>query len=371
MKKILITMIVSLSLMTIATQHAFAQDLTPVNVLVNGQKLKLDAFIVNDKTFVPVRAISEAFSASVSYQTMNINDTVTGVIDIKRNEKTIHFPVGSNEVTVNGNTVLFDEPAQLIGDTAYVPLRFVTDIFGSEIKWNDETRTVSLASNDFTQNEEIFSPKPGEEHTRYTSDEWNRRIQLEREMTQQKMQDERKRLDEQKRLMDQQKAEEKQKQDEQDRLVSEWQKKRADKILNQNIHDKVDLTEANMKRIGQTLFWKDAQNTLQPNNPNRNKDFDSLSYYEKVLDVVFINEHVEVIKDKFSYKTEFVMLLKNWDTDKVTIQTGTRQFDVTYRDNKQAYVMFNYNTCGCSGTSIDSGNQLILYMKYFSNIRQE
>jgi plastocyanin len=56
--------------------------------------------------------------------------------------KSIVLHAGNADVQVNGLTTRLDAPAQLIGDTTYVPLRFIGNELGADIQWIDEEKSV-------------------------------------------------------------------------------------------------------------------------------------------------------------------------------------------------------------------------------------
>lgn len=82
-------------------------------------------FIENGRTFVPVRAFAEATGATVNY------DAATQVITIKATGVDAQMTVGSNVMTVNGETVVMDAAAQVIGEGYTVlPVRYAGQALG-------------------------------------------------------------------------------------------------------------------------------------------------------------------------------------------------------------------------------------------------
>ncbi len=66
---------VALSLMFVFGSTATAN--TGANVYVNGQKLNSDAYIINDRVYVPLRAVGESLGASVSWD----NNTRSAIVE--------------------------------------------------------------------------------------------------------------------------------------------------------------------------------------------------------------------------------------------------------------------------------------------------
>lgn len=58
----------------------------------------------------------------------------------------IYMPIDGSEASINGETVLLDVPATIIHSRTYVPIRFVAESTGAEVAWNPNTRTVSIMS---------------------------------------------------------------------------------------------------------------------------------------------------------------------------------------------------------------------------------
>lgn len=85
----------------------------------------------NDRTLVPMRMIFEALGAGVAWNDAEQAAYVVG------NNKLIIMPIGSCEVKVNGEIKVSDVPIQLINDRTMVPLRFVSELLGADVKYDD------------------------------------------------------------------------------------------------------------------------------------------------------------------------------------------------------------------------------------------
>ncbi len=85
----------------------------------------------NDRTLVPMRMIFEALGAGVAWNDEEQAAYVVG------NNKLIIMPIGSCEVKVNGEIEVSDVPIQLINDRTMVPLRFVSELLGADVKYDD------------------------------------------------------------------------------------------------------------------------------------------------------------------------------------------------------------------------------------------
>ena len=99
--------------------------------------------IIEDRTLVPVRFISESFDAKVSW------DETTGIVGVEGAGKTISLKIGSADMTVDGNNVVLDVPADTINDRTMIPLRALVEALGKNVFW-DERGLILITNNDRT-----------------------------------------------------------------------------------------------------------------------------------------------------------------------------------------------------------------------------
>lgn len=110
------------------------------NVISRKANLKFDTppVIKGNRMLIPVRAIVEGFGAEVTW------DQDTQTVTIVKDDKEIVITLGNYTVSVNGEEQEIDVPAQLLCNRTYVPLRFLIQNFGLNIKWDDDTHTVDI-----------------------------------------------------------------------------------------------------------------------------------------------------------------------------------------------------------------------------------
>ena len=99
--------------------------------------------IYNERTLVPLRVIAENLGAN-----LNWNEETKEVVIMSDSNKII-LTIDSENAIVNGNEKLLDDhgtAAKLIDNRTMVPLRFVAEELGVNVKWNGETRTVALTN---------------------------------------------------------------------------------------------------------------------------------------------------------------------------------------------------------------------------------
>lgn len=111
-------------------------------MLVNGAEFAMDVapFIINPaaRTMVPIRFVSEQLGAKVQW----LEATQQVIITLASTE--ILLTIGSKLVLVNGEEVEIDSPAEIRGARTFVPLRFVSEILGAQVDWNDATKQVTI-----------------------------------------------------------------------------------------------------------------------------------------------------------------------------------------------------------------------------------
>lgn len=111
-------------------------------------KIKIDPvsenavpIIVDGKTFMPVRFISELYDSKVNW------DNASNAVKIETSEgRAAKIVIGSKEIDINGTKIAMDVAAQLIEERTYLPLRaIVENVLGKKVKW--DKRGIILISN--------------------------------------------------------------------------------------------------------------------------------------------------------------------------------------------------------------------------------
>jgi len=135
---------------------AFAQTETApqISIFLNGQKIHSDVPPYLDPnaniTLVPLRVISEALGANVSWE--QSSQTAT----IQKQDTTMLLTVGQRQARVNGSSVALDAPVVNRQGRVMVPLRFVGEQLGLTVHWEQATRTITLLSG----HAEVPAPPP-------------------------------------------------------------------------------------------------------------------------------------------------------------------------------------------------------------------
>ncbi len=132
-----------------------SQEVTLVSLTCDGAPLETDmpAILLDGRTMVPVRIVSENLGGSVSWQ------EDAQMVIIQQEDTTIQLTIGQPDAWVDGYTVpLYDGVAPVLakiesGGRTMVPLRFVSEQLGAEIGWDEATYTASIATNKATSGE--------------------------------------------------------------------------------------------------------------------------------------------------------------------------------------------------------------------------
>lgn len=148
MKKILSMFLACLMLLCIT--GVFAEEMIlvtpkPITVTYNGDTVNFpDALplIQNGRTLVPARAIMERAKLAVSF------DSATRTVTASRDGLTIAMTIDKTTATVkNGDesrNITLDEPARIINERTYVPIRFISESMNLKVNWNANYREVVL-----------------------------------------------------------------------------------------------------------------------------------------------------------------------------------------------------------------------------------
>ncbi|OPJ56307.1 N-acetylmuramoyl-L-alanine amidase family protein [Alkalithermobacter paradoxus] len=116
--------------------------LQTVQIRLNGVELRNDVppVILNNRTLVPVRIVSESLGAKVEW------NSITRTVTITRDDKIIILTIDNSRAQVNGKSITLPDnvPAKLVNGRTMVPVRFVSDELGLDVGWNDVSRTVIL-----------------------------------------------------------------------------------------------------------------------------------------------------------------------------------------------------------------------------------
>lgn len=146
-KKLLITFSFVMCMLSL-TVHAKTMQFTmgDANVKVDaGQieayEMEVAPYTVSGRTMVPVRIVAEKFGADVQY----VHEESKVIITL--GDKKISMIIGEAVADVNGETVALDVPTVETNGRTLVPLRFVSETLGFDVKYMQTTQQI-LITND-------------------------------------------------------------------------------------------------------------------------------------------------------------------------------------------------------------------------------
>lgn len=112
---------------------------------IDDNNLSVVPFIKNDCTLVPIRVISDAFGAFVSYN----NDSKTVIINDGKNK--IQLTAGESIMFVNNSSVTLEQPAEIYENRIFIPVRAVSEAFDKNVVYSDGL--IGIIPKEYTLNE--------------------------------------------------------------------------------------------------------------------------------------------------------------------------------------------------------------------------
>lgn len=117
-----------------------AKNTKDIKIEIDGKNVISDVapFINNERTLVPIRVISENLGYNVNW------DNNSRKVTVKNSDKTIELFIGKKNVSVNGVDNSIDVAPMIKNERTFVPLRFISESFDNDVKWDNNTRTVKI-----------------------------------------------------------------------------------------------------------------------------------------------------------------------------------------------------------------------------------
>ena len=124
---------------------AMASPQAAISVTINGDAVQFPGTgpqMVNGRVLVPLRGVFEKLGASVRWLPERQEVIAT------RGQNTVDLIIGNTNASVNGQGVKLDVPAEVVGGSTLVPIRFVSEAIGADVKWNDAEKIVIITASD-------------------------------------------------------------------------------------------------------------------------------------------------------------------------------------------------------------------------------
>lgn len=148
---ILLSLLLILNTLTtvfaVGTAITLQVDSNTINIGSRSVTIDTAPVIIDGRTLIPVRGVSEAMGGNVDWN----NDT-----------KTVTITLGSNkvEMTIDSKTAYFNNKAQtldvapvVLNGRTMLPARFIAESFGFNVNWDNDTKTISITPRQETTTE--------------------------------------------------------------------------------------------------------------------------------------------------------------------------------------------------------------------------
>lgn len=112
----------------VGSNKAFVND---VEKQIDEQNNDVAVFVENDRSYVPVRFISENYGGDVEW----IPETQT--VNITFEDRRISLTIGKPEIMINGEVTKLDVAPIVRNDRTFLPLRACTEAIGKEVFYSD------------------------------------------------------------------------------------------------------------------------------------------------------------------------------------------------------------------------------------------
>ncbi|MBA3725219.1 MAG: copper amine oxidase N-terminal domain-containing protein [Armatimonadetes bacterium] len=114
-----------------------------IGVTVDGRTVSFQGagpMMMSGRVMVPLRGVLEAMGAYVEYR------AATRTIIARRGNTDLELGLGDRSALVNGRTVMLDVPAATVMGSTMVPLRFMGESLGADVRWIESTKSVVIST---------------------------------------------------------------------------------------------------------------------------------------------------------------------------------------------------------------------------------
>lgn len=128
-----------------------------VRIWLDGKYLESDVapYIKEDRTLVPVRVVSENMGYDVNW------DATERKVTCSSNGKEMVMFADGKKAKVDGEEKTLNMAPEITSDRVFIPLRDVSEIFGKEVEWNNDARTVLIGNSETIK---TFKPEAKKEN---------------------------------------------------------------------------------------------------------------------------------------------------------------------------------------------------------------
>ena len=170
-----IGMILSAVLLSVLLTTTLFADTRQATVFVNGKSLQEKAIIKDNRTFVPMRVITEKLGFVVDYQ------SVGKKITLKNGANEIELYTGKTSARINGRQGQIEVAPFVRDNITYVPLRLISQVLQQKTDWDANNKVAmvgGLEEYKEQSNIEIFNNEI-EKYTLEIPQNWDNRVLVE------------------------------------------------------------------------------------------------------------------------------------------------------------------------------------------------
>lgn len=109
---------------------------------IDPDNSKVVPYLKNDRTLVPLRFVSETLGAEVKWE------DGWDYCYVVKGDKEIKITFNSADIEVNGEVITYDAPVEVVENRTMVPIRFISEELGYDVKWNQPNQLVIITPAD-------------------------------------------------------------------------------------------------------------------------------------------------------------------------------------------------------------------------------
>lgn len=153
MKKLLLTLILIFTLTLPANAYYTTDYLVPYTLSVNGNVIETEdnSYIIDNTAYAPIRFVLNAIGI-YEMEWDNSERSVT----FSHNDTTVKLYEGYDYAFINDTQVKLDNLVLINNDRTLVPVRFVSELFGFYVDWNNTFYIVNLVKDELNVDEGII-----------------------------------------------------------------------------------------------------------------------------------------------------------------------------------------------------------------------
>ncbi|WP_405154829.1 N-acetylmuramoyl-L-alanine amidase [Paenibacillus sp. FSL K6-0108] len=148
MKKTIVLLFLSLFFLVVLPNQGNAAANTS-KIFLDGEELILPSdvqvTIVNKNVMIPIRVVAENLKFKVDWNQNARN------VKIQQNDKMISLTVDQKQAMVADKQITLNTAPLILNNTMVVPIRFVSEQMGLNVKWNNKEKIVYLINTDISK----------------------------------------------------------------------------------------------------------------------------------------------------------------------------------------------------------------------------